>query len=131
MSKGDLLIIQEAERLQDFIFEITSKDAKPISSDKSGEKPLTGIPKKYRFSISARLQNYSLDLFEQIDRARFDSADRRTHLNSVLSTLRMIESVFWLCFRHQFISNGLAERGSGLVGAVRAMAITWRDKSKP
>lgn len=128
MGRSNLLIIQEAERLQDFIFEVTSKEPKHTSGEKTDEKSLTGIPKKYRISISARLQNYSLDLFEQLDRARFDVVNRKNHLNDVLYTLRMIENVLWLCFRRKCISDNTVDRGVKLVGAVKGIAITWRDK---
>lgn len=123
-------IMGKAEKLQDFIFRITSKrpkkDENGIDIENAGKN--NGLPAKYQNSIGVRLQNYSLDMIEILDDIQYDKANRLELLSGLLGVLRHINSCFWLCFRLNIISKQSAEAGEKLLLDVKYMALSWRKK---
>jgi hypothetical protein len=125
-----LEIILRAEDLQDYVFRVTSKEPKqPKDGSKPDPEKNYGLPAKYRYSIGTRMQNHSLDLLDALEDARYDKSHRVEHLNRVLSILRKIESLIWLCFRNNILAKNTAEHGVSLLLNVKHMALAWRTKS--
>lgn len=124
----DLEIIIRARSLQDWVFRVTSKKPKkPMSEFTDGEN--NGLPAKYQHSIGTRMQNYSLDILEALQNARFDKAKRADHLSSAISTIAKLNECIWLCFRLKVIRKASAEEGERTLLEVKRMALAWRSKS--
>ncbi len=123
-------IMGKAEKLQDFIFRITSKrpkkDENGVDIENAGKN--NGLPAKYQYSIGTRMQNYSLDMIEILDDIQYDKANRLELLTKLLGVLRHINSCTWLCFRQNIISKQSAEEGERLMLDVKYMALSWRKK---
>ena len=121
-----LEIVIRAEELQDWVFRVTSKKARPPEDFKPGEN--NGLPAKYQQSIGVRMQNYTLDFMEYLDDIQYDKSNRLELLTSLLHTLRHLNSCIWLCFRQNIISKSSAEYGETLLLNVKRMALAWRQK---
>lgn len=124
----DLEIIIRARDLQDWVFRVTSKKPKkPVSEFEDNEN--NGLPAKYQHSIGTRMQNYTLDILECLQNARFDKKDRAVHLSSAISGIVKLNECIWLCFRLRIIRKASAEEGERILLEVKRMAIAWRAKS--
>lgn len=124
----DLEIIIRARSLQDWVFRVTSKKPKkPMNEFEDGEN--NGLPAKYQHSVGTRMQNYTLDILEDLQNARFDKKERVKHLSSVISTIARLNECIWLCFRLKVIRKASAEEGERLLLEVKRMALAWRSKS--
>ena len=124
----DLEIIIRARDLQDWVFRITSKKPKkPVNEFEDNEN--NGLPAKYQHSIGTRMQNYTLDILEYLQNARFDKKERVGHLDSVISAIVRLNECIWLCFRLKIIRKASAEEGERILLEVKRMASAWRTKS--
>lgn len=124
----DLEIIIRARSLQDWVFRVTSKKPKkPTAEFEDGEN--NGLPAKYQHSVGTRMQNYSLDILEALQNARFDKKNRAEHLSSAISTIAKLNECIWLCFRLKVIRKASAEDGERILLEVKRMALAWRSKS--
>lgn len=121
-----LEIVQRAEELQDWVFRITSKKARPPEEHQPGEN--NGLPAKYQNSVGVRMQNYTLDMMEYLDEIQYDKSQRLELLTKLLAALRHLNSCIWLCFRLNIISKRSAETGEMLLLNVKRMALAWRQK---
>ena len=121
-----LEIVLRAEELQDWVFRITSKKARPPEDFEPGEN--NGMPAKYQHSIGVRMQNYTLDVMEYLDDIQYEKSQRLELLTKTLGSLRHINSCIWLCFRQNIISKRSAEEGERLLLNVKRMALAWRQK---
>lgn len=124
----DLEIIIRARSLQDWVFRVTSKKPKkPMEEFEDGEN--NGLPAKYQHSVGTRMQNYSLDILEALQNARYDKNERVKHLSVVVSTIAKLNECIWLCFRLKVIRKASAEEGERILLEVKRMALAWRNKS--
>lgn len=124
----DLEIIIRARNLQDWVFRVTSKKPKkPMNEFEDGEN--NGLPAKYQHSVGTRMQNYTLDILESLQNARFDKLNRVAHLNAAISAVIRLNECIWLCFRLRIIRKASAEEGERLLLEVKRMALAWRNKS--
>ena len=124
----DLEIIIRARDLQDWVFRVTSKKPKrPQSEFEEGEN--NGLPAKYQHSVGTRMQNYSLDILEHLQNARYDKKERVDHLGKTVSATAKLNECIWLCFRLKIIRKASAEEGERILLDVKRMAIAWRNKS--
>ncbi len=97
------------------------------------------FPKKYRFSIAARIENISIDIYESLLEANecnmADAGERRERmilqrkaivsckkLNSLLDLARNINSIN--------LSSNSVEYWCGLVVEIKRMAAAWRNNER-
>ncbi len=97
------------------------------------------FPKKYRFSIAARIENISIDIYESLLEANecnmADAGERRERmilqrkaivsckkLNSLLDLARNISSIN--------LSSNSVEYWCGLVVEIKRMAAAWRNNER-
>lgn len=126
--KDDPIIILKARALAAWIFRITSKKAK-LPDEEFKTDSNNGMPVKYQHSLGTRMQNYSLDLLEQLQNARYNKKDRAKYITSALSTLTKIEECMFMCFTFGIIRSASAAEGERLRIEVKNMALAWKQNS--
>lgn len=121
MAENDLEVILKAQGLAEHTFRITSN--------------CNRYPKKYRFSLVDRMQNKTLDIYENLQEAnRTDlrsCARERSELQTKAIT-RCDELLFYIELSHKLniINAGSMEYWSKMVKDVKHMSIAWRSKDK-
>lgn len=123
----DPIIIIKARALMVMIFRFTSKKAK-LPTEEFKEDTNNGMPAKYQHSIGTRLQNYSLELLEELKHARYFKKDRQESLMAALCTLNNIEECLYLCFTLGVIRSASAAEAERLRIEIKNMALAWLDK---
>lgn len=120
MAKKDFELIIKAKTLSQETIRITSNT--------------NNFPKKYRFSLCNRLQEYSFEILENIVLANFvDINDTKTRIEYQTNVITYCELMLFLvetCIDLKIISIGCAERWSNLISGIKYMTISWRKKDK-
>lgn len=120
MAKKDFELIIKAKTLSKETIRITSNTNK--------------FPKKYRFSLCNRLQDYSFEILESIVLANFaDVNDLRTRSRFQTNVIVHCELMLFLveaCIDLEIIPVASAERWSNLISDIKFMTISWRKKDK-
>lgn len=120
MAKKDFDLIIKAKTLSQETIRITSNT--------------NNFPKKYRFSLCNRLQEYSFEILENIVLANFaDINDTKTRIQYQTNVITYCELMLFLveaCIDLKIISIGCAERWSSLISGIKYMTISWRKKDK-
>lgn len=121
MAENDLQVILKAQGLAEHTFRITSN--------------CNRYPKKYRFSLVDRMQNKTLDIYENLQEANRTDLRCYARERSELQTKAITccdELLFYieLSYKLNIINDGSMEHWSKMVKDVKHMAIGWRSKDK-
>lgn len=73
----DLIVITRAKELSSYIFDISEK-----------------APKKFRFTFISRLQNYSLDILENLIRANFVIINNKTTKEKIYNCFKQRKNYY-------------------------------------
>lgn len=117
--KEDLKVITKSMELVKHSFILTSNTNR--------------YPKKFRYSLVPRMQDLSMDIYENLMEAnRIDIRTERSHRNK-LQTKAITSSDKLLCyidlsFQLNLLSKRSAEYWSKLVRDVKYMSIAWRKR---
>lgn len=97
------------------------------------------FPKKYRFSISARIENLSIDIYENLVRANEcnlkDAREKQRRLDcqqEVIVCCKLLNSLIELTQKIKSVEITIkpVEFWSGLVVEVKRMTAAWRNNDK-
>jgi hypothetical protein len=121
----EMEVVTEAKKLEYHTLVITSNEKR--------------YPKKYRFSIVNRMQDYAMniigDLMEANDISLNDLIDRQMRLRlqrSALRNCRLLLHYIEVSYRLQFIDSGSFEHWAKIANSVRNMIAAWylSDKNR-
>lgn len=97
------------------------------------------FPKKYRFSIGVRIENLSIDIYENLVRANecnlADARERQRRADcqqEVIVSCKLLNTMIELAYKIKSIeiSTKSVEYWCGLVAEVKRMAAAWRNNDK-
>lgn len=119
--KEDLKVITKSMELVKHSFILTSNTNR--------------YPKKFRYSLVPRIQDLSMDIYENLMEAnRIDIKTERLHRNKlqtkVITSSDKLLYYIDLSFQLNLLSKRSAEYWSKLVRDVKYMSIAWRKKDK-
>ena len=119
MSASELSVIRKAKDLSEYIFIITDKS-----------------PKKYRFTLVSRLQNYSLSIIEDLYRAnevylkqstQAEIQRRREYQRRVLVNCRLLDYIAELSARNGAIAMKHYGNIAKLISDISNMTGAWMN----
>ncbi len=97
------------------------------------------FPKKYRFSIGVRIENLSIDIYENLVRANEcnlkDADEKKKRLNcqqEAIVDCKLLNSLIELAYKIKSIEINIksVEYWCGLVVEVKRMTAAWRNSDK-
>lgn len=116
----DFYLVTKAQQLCEYTIRLTS------NCDK--------FPKKYRFTVSDRMQRVSMDIYEFLldaNRTPLTNAERREGLQSeAVNSCDKLLFYINMCVKLRIISMSSAEFWSKLVSDIKYMTIGWKTKDE-
>lgn len=124
-SPKEMMVITKAKDLLEHSFNMTANTEK--------------FPKKYRFSISARIENISIEIYENLVRANeynlTDPTEKAKRLQCQQQSIvlcKLLNTLIELAYKIKSIkiSSKSVEYWCGLVVEVKRMSAAWRNNDK-
>ena len=100
---------------------------------------LSSFPKKYRFSIGVRIENYAIDIYENLVRANecslsdvLERQERQKYQRQAVVSCKLLNSMIDLARNTKSInlSSNSVEYWCGLVVEVKRMAAAWKNNER-
>lgn len=97
------------------------------------------FPKKYRFSIGVRIENYAIDIYENLIRANecslsdvSERQERQKYQRQAVVSCKLLNSMIDLARNTKSIniSSNSVEYWCGLVVEVKRMAAAWKNNER-
>nr|DAG57235.1 MAG TPA: Avd-like protein [Caudoviricetes sp.] len=86
------------------------------------------FPKKYRFSIGARIENLAIEIYESLVRANETQGDERlTNQQNAIIACKVLNSMIELSYKTVQLAMNSVEYWGGLVVEVKRMTVAWRN----
>ena len=86
------------------------------------------FPKKYRFSIGARIENLAIEIYESLVRANEMQGDERlTNQQNAIIACKVLNSMIELSYKTVQLAMNSVEYWGGLVVEVKRMTVAWRN----
>lgn len=124
-SPKEMMVITKAKDLLEHSFNMTANTER--------------FPKKYRFSIGARIENISIEIYENLVRANeynlADSTEKAKRLQCQQQSIvlcKLLNTLIELAYKIKSIkiSSKSVEYWCGLVIEVKRMSAAWRNNDK-